>query len=96
MEELRQELHRVLQSTEMWDKKVWGLQVTNATDRTIEMRALMSAADSGVAWDLRCHVREKLIEFMQKNHPESLPRSRAEFRGVSLRQVAKSALPEKS
>ncbi|MFZ0612995.1 MAG: mechanosensitive ion channel domain-containing protein [Desulfobacterales bacterium] len=96
VEELRQELHRVLQSTGMWDQKIWGLQVTNATDRTIEMRALMSAVDSGSAWDLRCHVREKLIEFMQKNHPESLPRSRAEFRGVSLRQVAKSALPEKS
>lgn len=96
VEELRQELHRVLQSTEMWNKKAWGLQVTNTTDRTIEMRALMSAADSGVAWDLRCHVREKLIEFMQKNHPESLPRSRAEFRGVSLRQDSKDPLQKRS
>ncbi|MGB8424417.1 MAG: mechanosensitive ion channel domain-containing protein [Desulfobacterales bacterium] len=93
VEELRGELYRVLQSTNMWDKKSWGLQVTNATDRTIEMRALMSAADSGTAWDLRCYVREQLIAFMQTNYPESLPRSRAEFRGVSLgRRVSETPL----
>ncbi|MGA8280932.1 MAG: mechanosensitive ion channel domain-containing protein [Desulfobacterales bacterium] len=84
VEELRQELHRVLQTTDMWDGKVWGLQVTNATDRTIEMRALMSAADSGTAWNLRCYVREQLIGFMQKRHPEHLPKTRAEVQGVSL------------
>ena len=84
VEELRQELHRVLQTTDMWDGKVWGLQVTNATDRTIEMRALMSAADSGIAWNLRCYVREQLIGFMQKRHPEHLPKTRAEVQGVSL------------
>ncbi len=84
VEELRQELHRVLQTSDMWDRKVWGLQVTNATDRTIEMRALMSAADSGTAWNLRCYVREQLIGFMQKRHPEHLPKTRAEVQGVSL------------
>jgi small-conductance mechanosensitive channel len=82
VEEVRQELHRILQSSGMWDGKVWGLQVTNTTERTMEMRALMSAPDSGKAWDLRCHVREKLIEFLQKRYPQSLPRIRAEIPGA--------------
>ncbi len=77
-EEVRQELLRVLQTTDLWDGKVWGLQVTNATEHTIEMRALMSASDSSKAWDLRCYVREKLIEFLQ-SRPQSLPRARADI-----------------
>ena len=76
---VRNELHRILESTKLWDKKVWGLQVTNATDRTIELRALMSAPDSSTAWDLRCYVREKLIFFLQQQFPQCLPKTRAEF-----------------
>jgi small-conductance mechanosensitive channel len=76
VEEVRVELRRILQASGMWDGKVWGLQVTDATEHTIQLRALMSAPDSGSAWDLRCHVREKLIAFLQLRHPESLPRLR--------------------
>jgi small-conductance mechanosensitive channel len=82
VEEVRQELHRILESSKLWDKKVWGLQVTNASERTVELRALMSAASGPVAWDLRCLVREKLIEFLQEKYPESLPRDRAELSGL--------------
>ncbi len=78
VEDLRKELHRVLQSTELWDGKVWGLQVTNATDRTLELRALMSAPNGSRAWDLRCLVREKLLQFLQEQYPDSLPRTRAD------------------
>jgi small-conductance mechanosensitive channel len=74
---VRQELHRVLQSTKLWDGKVWNLQVSNATASTLELRALMSASNGSNAWDLRCYVREKLIAFIQQNYPESLPRTRA-------------------
>lgn len=76
---IRDELHRVLTSTELWDGKVWNLQVTNTTDRTLELRALMSASSGSRAWDLRCHVREKLIQFLQENYPESLPKMRADI-----------------
>lgn len=82
VEKIREELHRILQSSGMWDGKVWGLQVTNAGEHTMELRALMSAPDSGRAWNLRCHVREKLIAFLQAQYPQSLPRTRAEIRGV--------------
>jgi small-conductance mechanosensitive channel len=83
VEEVRQELKRILDSTDMWDGKVWGLQVTDATDRTIQMRALMSASNSGTAWNLRCFVREKLIAFLQTRYPQSLPKARAEIKGIS-------------
>jgi len=57
------------------------LQVTDAKERSIEVRALMSAKDSGSAWDLRVFVREKLIEFLQKKYPESLPKTRVFIEG---------------
>jgi small-conductance mechanosensitive channel len=75
---VREELHRLLQNTDKWDGKAWGLQVTNATEHTVELRALMSAKDSSTAWDLRCLVREKLIEFVQNKFPGGLPKVRAE------------------
>ncbi len=79
VEEIRQELHRILETTDLWDRKVWGLQVTNASEHTMELRALMSASDSPKAWDLRCLVREKLITFIQQKHPNSLPKTRMEM-----------------
>ena len=75
---IREELERILESSSLWDRRVCGLQVTNTTERTIELRALMSAVDASNVWGLRCEVREKLIEFVQKNYPGSLPRMRAE------------------
>ncbi len=79
VEALREELQRILAESEQWDGKVCKLQVTNATASTLEFRALMSAADSSMAWNLRCEVREKLLAFLQKNYPESLPKVRAEL-----------------
>jgi small-conductance mechanosensitive channel len=79
--EVRQQLRRILESSGMWNGKAWGLQVTNLTDRTVELRALMSAPESSTAWDLRCYVREKLVEFLQERYPQCLPRARAEVEG---------------
>ena len=75
-DELRNELTRLLESTPLWDRKVNVLQVTDAKERTVETRALMSAKDSGTAWDLRVFVREHLIKFLQNNYPDSLPKTR--------------------
>jgi small-conductance mechanosensitive channel len=76
VEEIRRELFRILEKSEYWDGKVKGLQVTDATDRTVELRALMSAADSPTAWNLRCEVREELLAFIQEKYPEGLPQTR--------------------
>ncbi len=78
-DELRQELRRVLGSTELWDGKTWGLEVTNSTERAVVLRALMSAANSDASWKLQCMVREALISFLRERYPESLPRMRVEF-----------------
>ena len=56
--------------------------MTNATDKTLEVRALMSAADASAAWDLRCYIRENLVSFVQSRYPEALPRIRAELNQV--------------
>ena len=76
---VRDELHRILKESELWDGKVWGLVPTNLTERTVELRALMSAQDASAAWNLRCTVREKLIEYVRNNYPEGLPKVRAEI-----------------
>jgi hypothetical protein len=78
VKEIRDELLRILKESPLWDKKACGLQVTNMTEKTVELRALMSAADSSSLWDLRCAVREKLLEFLQTRFPECLPRVRIE------------------
>ncbi|PKA98421.1 small-conductance mechanosensitive channel [Flavobacteriaceae bacterium MAR_2009_75] len=76
---LRKELTRILESTDLWDKEVNVLQVTDTKANYVETRALMSAKDSPTAWDLRVHVREKLITFLQQNYPQSLARTRVSF-----------------
>ena len=76
IQELREELHRILESTELWDKKTWALQVTDATERTIQIRALMSARNGPAAFDLRCYVRENLVQFLKTKYPLALPQQR--------------------
>jgi small-conductance mechanosensitive channel len=73
---LRTELTRLLADNPLWDKRINIVQVTNASERTIEVRALMSSSSSGNAFDLRCDVREGLIKFVQENYPQCLPITR--------------------
>ncbi|MCA8953167.1 MAG: mechanosensitive ion channel [Planctomycetes bacterium] len=76
---LRQELQRIVHETELWDGRVAVLQVVDAGERAIQLRALVSANSSPRAWDLRCHVREKLIAFLAREFPAALPTVRAEL-----------------
>lgn len=76
IDEVRNELTRILTANPDWDKKANVLQVTNTDNRSVELRALMSAADSSLLWNLRCDVREKLLQFLQRNYPGSLPQIR--------------------
>lgn len=79
--EMRAELHRILTGSELWDRRAWGLQVIDATGSLVRVRALVSAADSSAQWELRCVVREALVTWLQRRHPEALPRVRTDFRG---------------
>jgi small-conductance mechanosensitive channel len=93
LDALRAELTRLLEASRYWDGKVNVLQVTDAKEHTLEIRALASAADASLAWDLRCEIREKLVAFVQQNYPESLPRLRASLdTRLSAIEPAKDAL----
>lgn len=83
VQDLRTELERVLENSEWWDGRVWNLQVSNSTDRALELRALMSAIDSSSAWNLRVHVRERLVQYLQEHYPDSLPKVRLEQEPVA-------------
>jgi small-conductance mechanosensitive channel len=78
VEAVRTELTRVVKETDLWDGRVALVQVTDATEQALQLRALVSANDSGRAWDLRCLVRERLVEFLQRQ-PGALPLRRAEL-----------------
>ena len=81
VDEVRQAFAGVLQASARWDGKVSGVQVTNCSERTVELRFLMSAADAPTAFDLRCEVREGLLAYLRKHHPGSLPKARLELHG---------------
>jgi small-conductance mechanosensitive channel len=74
--ELRAQLQAVVNSTPLWDRTVVGLQVTNLTDRSMEIRCLMGAADSSKAFDLQCYVREEMMEWVREHYPTALPTMR--------------------
>jgi small-conductance mechanosensitive channel len=84
--EIRKEVQRLVESHPNWDRKFWNLQVTDATERAMQIRVLVTASDSGKAWNMRCDIREQLIAFLQSEHPQSLPKLRAEL-GGSLEQM---------
>jgi small-conductance mechanosensitive channel len=79
---LRAELGRLLESDPLWDKRVKVMQVTNTSEKTMEVRALMSASSSGNAFDLRCNVREGLIKYLQKNYPDAFPVDRVVLKRI--------------
>lgn len=83
VDEIRQELLRILKSTKLWDGKVWVLQVTDVTEKTMQLRALMSSRNGPEAFDLRCYVRENLIKFLHQHYPQCLPQSRNQNAGTS-------------
>jgi small-conductance mechanosensitive channel len=73
MEPLREEAKRLVEAAPEWDRRVFAVQVTDATDKTMQVRILVSSANSGKNFDLRCKVREGLIAFLAREYPQSLP-----------------------
>jgi len=75
---LREELARIVEAAPEWDRRVQVMQVTDANERAMQLRVLVSSANSGLNWDLRCRVREGLLTFVNERYPQFLPRARAE------------------
>jgi hypothetical protein len=82
IDKIRQQFNSWLEESPLWDKRKSALLITGATDKTIEVRATMSAKDSDDAFDLECEIREKLITYIKKNYPDTLPTSRLKIRDV--------------
>lgn len=78
---IRNEAERLCKDAPEWDGKLCLVQVVEAGEHSMQLRVLVSSADSGRNWDLRCRIREGLIHFIQGEYPEFLPRMRAEFGG---------------
>lgn len=88
VEAIREELQRVLQASPLWNGKVGQVQVTNTSAQSMELRLLLSTDDASKGWDLRCEVREKMIAFVQRNYPQSLPKMRAQMQGNTPESMA--------
>jgi small-conductance mechanosensitive channel len=78
--EVRKATEEIVKSCALWDKRFWNLQVSDTTEHTMQLRVLATAANSSKAWDMRCEIREKLIDYIQKNHPGGLPRTRVDMK----------------
>ena len=79
VEEVRAEFERALAASTLWNGQTAVLQVVDTTEQTMVLRALASADSAPSLWDLRCEVRERLLAWLQREHPEALPRVRAEL-----------------
>jgi small-conductance mechanosensitive channel len=82
LEGMRAELDRVLAASQEWDGRTGKLQVTDAIGGPLRIRVLVSAADSGKLFNLRCEVREALAAWVVRESPGSLPRYRIRPGGV--------------
>jgi small-conductance mechanosensitive channel len=76
---IREKAKQIAEASPNWDRNVIGTQVTDFRESTMEVRILASAPTSGKAFDLRCEIREKLIEFLQREHPHALPQIRMQM-----------------
>ncbi|MFI5428139.1 hypothetical protein [Aeromicrobium sp. UC242_57] len=75
---MRRELDRILPLTDLWDGRVNVLQVTDAVGGWVHVRVLVTARDAPTLFDLRCHVRERMIDWLQAHNEGGLPRHRVE------------------
>jgi small-conductance mechanosensitive channel len=80
MEALRKKLDDLLKSSPLWDGNTKSLQIVGASDKALEVRAIMSSKNAGASWDLRCFVREEMVKFVRENYPKTLPTFRSEIK----------------
>jgi small-conductance mechanosensitive channel len=91
VEALRKQLEAIVHPSPLWNKQVCGLQVTNLTDRSMELRCLMSSRNSSENFDLRCLVREQMTAWIQQNYPDAFPTTRFASRPDSSSSSADQA-----
>jgi len=78
LEAARTALQPIIEGSQLWDKRFWNIQVSDTSERTMQLRILATSANSSQSWDLRCEIREKFIAHLQQHYPQCLPRLRAQ------------------
>ncbi|MCZ8286163.1 MAG: mechanosensitive ion channel [Bacteroidia bacterium] len=94
LEPLRQAARRACEAAPEWDKRLCLLQVVEAGERSMQLRVLVTSGNSSLNWDLRCKVREALVDFMQREYPQYLPLMRAELAGTPGPDAPLSETPQ--
>jgi small-conductance mechanosensitive channel len=85
IDRLREAFEGIVKASKLWDGDVQVMQVTDITERVMQVRCLASARSAPVAFDLRCEIREKLMAFMRDECPEALPKDRLDWdRGQTI------------
>ncbi|TYB95068.1 mechanosensitive ion channel [Micromonospora sp. WP24] len=79
LDDLRREARRLVESSPLWDRDQWVLQMVDSTPQTVVIQVQASAADGASAWDLRCDLREGLVRYLRDQHPQWLPRTRSQY-----------------
>ncbi|MBC8153182.1 MAG: mechanosensitive ion channel [Bacteroidetes bacterium] len=87
VDKVRQKARELADADPLWNRDVFAVQVTDTEPTCIVVRILVSAQDAPSAFDLRCHIREQMIQFLREEYPESLPQTR-----VQLTEIPKSEL----
>lgn len=89
---LREQVKQICEEIpHLWDGRVCVLQVTDTSEKSMQLRILLSSLDSSRSWDARCHVRERLITFINHEYPQCLPQLRAELQTKTIRPDAHQA-----
>jgi len=76
VDSLRSFIPGIIKENSDWDSRVFNVQVTKASEQFKEIRVLLSSSDASKNWDLRTFVREKIIDYINTNHPESFAKIR--------------------
>lgn len=94
--QMRDKLQEIVKQTDLWDGRTANVQVTDAVGGFVRVRVLVSAANAGTLWDLRCWVREQLVEWVHEKNPAALPRTRVLMVEQDARPRSKSRAAEDS
>ena len=89
---IRKEAERICRNAPEWNQVLCVTHVTDSSERAMQLRILVSAGDAGQSWELRCRVREGIVDFIQREYPQFLPRMRTDIESGDIKgQVLRAA-----
>ncbi len=96
VERIRTKIKDVVTASPLWDGETLTVQVTDIKPDTIELRVVVGAPTPSACFELRTIVRERVIDFLQREIPHALPRRRSETAITAMPEAAPQPLDGKS